>query len=66
MKINSVISQHRNDFTAEMECEHCGHKQKLMGGYDDDYYHDHVIPKMVCKSCGKDRHGQTAAPIQAA
>lgn len=56
MFIRKVLSQFRNDFTAEMECEHCGGTQKLTTGYDDDYYHDHVIPAMKCAQCGKTRH----------
>lgn len=53
MKIKEYLSQHRNDFTAIMECEHCGHEHKLTTGYDDDNYHNNVIPAMKCGSCGK-------------
>jgi len=58
VRIKELISQHRNDFRAIMECEHCGEKQKLDTGYDDSYYHSHVIPAMACNGCGKDRDGQ--------
>lgn len=53
MKIKKIISQHRRDFSAIMECEHCGATEKLTSGYDDAYYHSEVIPKMKCKKCGK-------------
>jgi len=53
MKIKEIISQHRRDFTAVMECEHCGHTEIDNSGYDDDYYHRNVIPKMKCPKCGK-------------
>jgi C4-type Zn-finger protein len=57
MRIKAFLTQHRNDFTATMECEHCGHTQKLTTGYDDRNYHERVIPSMRCPSCGKNRAG---------
>ena len=59
MKIRKITSQHRNDFTAIMQCEHCGHESKLDSGYHDAFYHDRVIPAMKCSNCGKDRAGET-------
>ena len=53
MKIKNILSQHRRDFTATMECEHCGHEQKLTSGYDDSFYHQNVIPNMECDKCHK-------------
>lgn len=53
MKIKQIISQHRRDFRADYECEHCGHIEKNLGGYDDANFHQNVIPKMKCKQCGK-------------
>lgn len=53
MKILKIISQHRRDFHADMECEHCGHIEKNVSGYDDDNFHRNVIPKMKCKKCEK-------------
>jgi hypothetical protein len=64
MKIKRITSQYRNDFYAIMVCEHCGHEQKLGSGYDDAYYHQHVIPAQVCESCGKDRAGNVKAEVQ--
>lgn len=52
MRIKAIISQHRRDFTADYECEHCNHVVR-MDGYDDDNFHRNVIPNMVCKECGK-------------
>lgn len=52
MKIKEITSQHRRDFYAIYECEHCGHTEKG-DGYDDDYFHTEVIPKMKCTECGK-------------
>ena len=57
MKIKNILSEHSNDFTAMMECEHCGHERKLTSGYHDNYYHTQVIPNMHCESCGLDRAG---------
>jgi transcription elongation factor Elf1 len=53
MKIKTITSQHRRDFSAILECEHCGHTQELNSGYDDDNYHRNVIPKFKCGECGK-------------
>ncbi len=53
MKIKKIVSQHRRDFTAVYECDHCGHEQKG-SGYDDANFHNKVIPAMKCKNedCG--------------
>lgn len=53
MKIKKITYQARRDFSAILECEHCEETQILTTGYDDDNYHQNVIPKMVCKSCGQ-------------
>jgi len=52
MKIKKITSQHRRDFTAIYECEHCG-AEKTDGGYDDANFHNNVIPGMKCDECGK-------------
>ena len=52
MKIKKIVSQHRRDFDAIFECEHCGHEEKI-GGYDDTNFHENVIPKWECVKCGK-------------
>ncbi|MBN9236035.1 hypothetical protein QV13_12645 [Mesorhizobium hungaricum] len=52
MRIKEIIGQHRRDFTAIYECDHCGETRKGTG-YDDAYFHENVIPNMECKACGK-------------
>ncbi|HLV84209.1 MAG TPA: hypothetical protein VKY62_10575 [Devosia sp.] len=52
MKIKRIESQHRRDFTAIYQCEHCGW-EKRGGGYDDANFHENVIPNMSCQECGK-------------
>ena len=52
MRIKKIISQHRRDFQAIYECEHCGHTEESYG-YDDEFYHREVIPNKVCGKCGK-------------
>ena len=52
MKIQKITSQHRRDFRAIYECEHCGYTEAGIG-YDDDNFHRNVIPQKVCPKCGK-------------
>lgn len=52
MKIKTIIEQHRRDFTADYECEHCGNIERG-SGYDDSNFHTNVIPQMECSACGK-------------
>jgi len=52
VRIKTIISQYRRDFTADYECEHCNHIERK-SGYDDYNFHHNVIPKMVCKKCSK-------------
>lgn len=58
MKIQKITFKMGNDFSAIMECEHCGHTQRIMIGYDDSYYHNKVIPAMTCQACKKNRSGE--------
>jgi transcription elongation factor Elf1 len=53
MKIKTIHTQSRRDFTATLECEHCEHEQRLSHGYDDDNFHRNVIPKIPCGKCGQ-------------
>lgn len=55
MRIKKILTQHRRDFIALYECEFCGHEQKE-AGYDDDNFHQNVIPDKICPSCGKGKH----------
>lgn len=52
MKIKHINSQHRRDFYATYECEHCGATVDSYG-YDDSYFHHQVVPAMKCGACGK-------------
>lgn len=52
MRIITIISQHRRDFKAVYECEHCGHTHEG-SGYDDTYFHNTVIPARECSACKK-------------
>ena len=52
MRIKEIIEQHRRDFTAIYECEHCGYTKKG-SGYDDANFHNNVVPNMICPECGK-------------
>ena len=61
MKIKTILSQHRRDFYAIYECEHCGHTHEG-SGYDDAYFHNTVIPDMVCPECGK-KAGENYRPL---
>lgn len=60
MQLTKITSQHRNDFHGVLQCEHCGEERILTSGYDDDYYHNNVIPSFHCHACGKDRAGNLA------
>lgn len=55
MKLIKILKQSRRDFQGEYQCEFCGHirKNEGMNSYDDRYYHDNVIPRMICPVCGK-------------
>lgn len=52
MKIKQITSQHRRDFRATFECEHCNHEVEK-SGYDDTFFHSQVIPAMKCPKCGQ-------------
>lgn len=52
MKIKEITRQHRRDFIADYECDHCGFVV-TKSGYDDENFHVNVIPMMECPKCGK-------------
>jgi len=62
MKIKKILSQHRRDFKAVYECEHCG-TEATSGGYDDSHFHEHVIPSMQCPKCGKTAAADDYRPL---
>lgn len=51
MYLKEKLNQNRRDFTAIYACQDCGY-EKTDRGYDDEYFHTTVIPKMVCDKCG--------------
>jgi transcription elongation factor Elf1 len=53
MQITKNYGFSRRDFRADFKCEFCGHEEKEVWCYDDSYFHNTVIPNMICKSCGK-------------
>jgi hypothetical protein len=53
MQILNIINQIRRDFTARLVCQSCKHEQILNSGYDDDYFHQKVIPDIKCEKCGE-------------
>ena len=58
MKIKEILEQNRRDFKAtlicvNLICEHCNSEQKF-SGWDDDNFHQNVIPRVLCISCEKD------------
>lgn len=57
MFVKLITNQIRNDFWYTGECEHCGHEQKRMSGYDDENYYERVIPSIHCPQCGRNRAG---------
>lgn len=61
MHIKKKLSQHRRDFQAIYQCEHCNHEYEDYG-YDDLYFHQEVIPNKKCRSCGLTATAQTSAP----
>jgi hypothetical protein len=62
MKIKKILSQHRRDFEAIYECEHCKYESKSYG-YDDANFHQNVIPNMTCPKCAK-TSGDDYVPMQ--
>jgi len=52
MKIKTILRQHRRDFTAIYECEHCEHEYES-SGYDDANFHNNVVPDFECPKCNK-------------
>ena len=52
MRIKEITDQYRRDFRAVYICESCKHEVKGRG-YDDDNFHQNVIPAMKCEKCGE-------------
>ena len=56
MRINKILDRTRRDIYCLYECEHCGYTEKG-SGYDDDNYHNNVVPKLKCKDCLRNSEG---------
>lgn len=52
MRIKQIIWQHRRDFEAVFICPFCGYEEKRKG-YDDNNFHQNVIPNIKCNRCNK-------------
>lgn len=61
MKIKEIKTRNRRDFQAVYECEHCGHTVEGYG-YDDDNFHNNVIPDMECEIC-EQKSGSEYIPL---
>ena len=57
MKIVAILSQNRRDFTAMYKCQFCDYREEDTG-YDDDYFHNSVVPDMKCVECGKSTNSE--------
>lgn len=58
MRLKKKIRQHRRDFQAIYECEHCNQEIEA-SGYDDHNFHVNVIPNMICHNCGETANPST-------
>ena len=56
MKIIEYKEFMRNDFIGEYKCEYCDRKIEAWG-YNDDNFHNNVIPNVKCDKCGKSTNG---------
>lgn len=59
MIVARVTSSSGNNFSAVLGCEHCGKYANLKYGYDDGFYHSHVIPSLKCPYCSLDSRGRS-------
>lgn len=57
MHIKKIKSRHRRDMRVVFKCEHCN-KEHEGFAYDDEHFHNNVVPDMVCKDCGKKSNGK--------
>lgn len=53
MRIDKITNQMSEDFWADFKCEHCGHIEKNLRGYNDIFFHENIIPEIKCKQCEK-------------
>jgi hypothetical protein len=60
MKIKKITWRLRSDFYAIFECEFCLHTFEA-DGYQDDYFFNSVVPKMLCSKCKKSSNDSVAS-----
>lgn len=53
MKIKKITTQIRRDIWSTLECEFCGNIEESVCGYDDNFYHECVLPNIKCNKCSK-------------
>jgi len=59
MQVHQVTWRHRNDYSAIMGCEHCGHQQHHGGLYADAYFAFCIIPnRYYCDKCDLNSLGE--------
>lgn len=64
MIITKQYSWNRRDFSFNARCEHCGHIDKNLSGYDDANYYNNVMPDMKCSSCKESSNSKEAEDIK--
>lgn len=62
MRIKDLKPGTGRDLYGTLECEHCGHTEKLSGGYDNGHWHGRVLPSFHCPACRKNRAGDVPSP----
>ena len=53
MKITEIIGQNYMDFSAIVQCEHCGDRGIYTACEDTPRWHQHTLPNRKCTECGK-------------
>jgi len=56
MIILRILSQNRRDLRVDFICEHCLTVEKNKSAYDDDFFHEKIVPDMKCKRCHNKAH----------
>lgn len=64
MFIKQITSCYGRDIYGIFRCEACNKEQKMGAGYDDDNYHNNVVPKIKCNSCNESRESFLAKTIK--
>lgn len=64
MQIKDTFNWNRRDFSANMECEHCGNKQVNRGCYDDSHYYQTVVPNIKCNACGESSNSKSTGELK--